>query len=285
MMKRLCLLAIALCAFCSSSWAQSKFVTDTIYSEILNSPRAYTVYLPASFDKNPQKQYPVLYLLHGLYGKNTDWQDMSQLKLIADKLTWNGTIDEMIIVTPDAHQGLPDSQPGYFNIPGWRYEDFFFQEFMPQIEKKYRVIADKRHRAIAGLSMGGGGTTVYSQHHPEMFAAAYPMSALMSIPPDRLKPGPKSFDEKLTNSCIENDCVQFVLNADEATKEALRTVDWYIDCGDDDFLLDCNLAMYQAMRDNKIPAQLRVRDGVHNWEYWSSALYDCLPFVNRSFKK
>lgn len=284
-MKQFFLLAVAMLLTCFGANAQSKFVTDTIYSEILGSPRAYTVYLPASFDKNPGKQYPVLYLLHGLYGKNSDWQDMSQLKLIADKLTRNGTIDEMVIVTPDAHQGLPNSQPGYFNLPEWRYEDFFFQEFMPQIEKKYRIIGDKRHRAIAGLSMGGGGTTGYCQHHPEAFAAAYPMSALMSIPLDRRSPSPNSFDDKLTKSCLENDCVEFVLNADEATKQALRTIDWYIDCGDDDFLLDCNLAIYQAMRDNKIPAQLRVRDGMHNWEYWSSALYDCLPFVNRSFKK
>ena len=136
-MKHFFLLAVAMLLTCFGANAQSKFVTDTIYSEILGSPRAYTVYLPASFDKNPGKQYPVLYLLHGLYGKNSDWQDMSQLKLIADKLTRNGTIDEMVIVTPDAHQGLPNSQPGYFNLPEWRYEDFFFQEFMPQIEKKY----------------------------------------------------------------------------------------------------------------------------------------------------
>ncbi|MBO5984804.1 MAG: esterase family protein, partial [Rikenellaceae bacterium] len=80
-------------------------------------------------------------------------------------------------------------------------------------------------------------------------------------------------------------CVEYVKNADEKTKEALKTVAWYIDCGDDDFLFEYNIDLVLAMRKAGIPHQLRVRDGAHTWEYWHSALYDALPFVSRTFGK
>ena len=81
----------------------------------------------------------------------------------------------MMIVMPDANTG----KRGYSNNANstWRYEDFFFQEFMPFIEKTYRIKADKRYRAVSGLSMGGDGTFTYALHHPELFSAACPLSA------------------------------------------------------------------------------------------------------------
>ena len=63
----------------------------------------------------------------------------------------------------------------------------------------------------------------------------------------------------------------------------MRSIRWYIDCGDDDFLLDDNLKFYQALRDAQIPAQLRVRDGAHKWYYWRQALSTCLPFASAAF--
>ena len=176
---------------------------------------------------------------------------------------------------------------GYFNVEGWAYEDFFFKELIPYVEKTWRVKADKQHRALAGLSMGGGGTTKYAQHHPDMFCAAYAMSALMSIPgqgavmPQR--PGDKV--SILNASVIKNSCIDFVKNADDAVKENLKTVTWFVDCGDDDFLLDRNIEFVQAMKAAQIPVQFRVRDGGHTWEYWHSALYTALPFISRCFGK
>jgi len=79
-------------------------------------------------------------------------------------------------------------------------------------------------------------------------------------------------------------CVDYVKNADEARKQELRTVKWFVDCGDDDFLFDGNIDFYQAMRRAQIPCQLRVRDGGHTWEYWHSALYIALPWVSRAWK-
>lgn len=271
----------------AGAWAQgSRMVTDTIHSSVLGAPRAYTVYLPASFDTQPEKHYPVLYLLHGLSGCNEDWQKNSQLRLIADRMTRNGEIDEMVIVTPDADLGMgPDLQCGYFNVPGWNYEDFFFEELVPQVEQKYRAIGDKRHRAIAGLSMGGGGTTAYAQKHPDMFVAAYPMSALMTAKHRMDRTVGDDKYAKYNRGVLENDNIDFVTEADDARKEALRSVEWYVDCGDDDFLLQGNLDFYMAMRAAGIPCELRVRDGGHNWEYWNSALLECLPWVSRAFNR
>lgn len=96
-------------------------------------------------------------------------------------------------------------------------------------------------------------------------------------------PDPANKMVLLTRSVQANSCVRYVQDADEARKAELRTVQWFVDCGDDDFLLDGNLEFYQAMRNAQIPCQLRVRDGGHTNEYWHSALYTCLPFVSRNF--
>ena len=266
---------------------RSKVVTDTVNSEILNTIRPYTIYLPESYEDGSQRQYPVLYILHGLLGNNTSWFTDMRLQEVIDLLSASGEAQEMIIVSPHAGGNPSVEQNGYFNMPGWNYEDFFFQEFMPYIESKYRIKADKGHRAIAGLSMGGGGSTVYAQHHPELFGSVYAMSALMNIPGDNPVniPDPEDKMAKLNNSVMENSAIEFVENADDATKENLKSVAWFVDCGDDDFLLDRNIEFVQAMKKAGIPLQFRVRDGAHNSEYWHSALYQSLPFASRNFTK
>lgn len=291
-MKKLLILFLgAFCVACqlaAQGFPQSRVLTDTIESKVLNAKRAYTIFLPQSFDVDKTRQYPVLYLLHGMWENNSVWASRGHVKDVMDRLTASGEACEMIIVSPDAGGGDPNVyQNGYFDMPGWKYETFFYTEFLPFIEKKYRVIGDKQHRAVAGLSMGGGGATCYGQRHADMFCAVYAMSALMSIP----EQGAARFDDPngklaiLTRSVIENSCVDYVAQADEARKAQLRTVAWYVDCGDDDFLLDRNIEFFQAMRRAGIPCQFRVRDGGHDWEYWHSALYQCLPFVTRMFKQ
>ena len=266
---------------------RSKVITDTIKSEILKTDRPYTIYLPESYEDGTNKEYPVLYILHGLLGNNRSWFSDMRLQEVIDLLSASGEADEMIIVSPHAGGNPAVEQNGYFNMPGWNYEDFFFQEFMPAIESKYRIKADKGHRAIGGLSMGGGGSTVYAQHHPELFGSVYAMSALMNIPGDNPVniADPEDKVAKLNKSVIENSAIAFVENADDDTKEKLKTVAWFVDCGDDDFLLDRNIEFVQAMKKAGIPLQFRVRDGAHNSEYWHSALYQSLPFASRNFSK
>ncbi len=286
-------LAIMAWAICLSAVAQdwrqqmSRIEEHTVKSEVLNAERSYTVYLPAGYDKNTDRTYPVLYLLHGMNDTNKGWYERGHVKDVMDQLTASGEVCEMIIVTPDAGGNIMEGKwNGYFNMEGWKYEEFFFGEFLPLIETQYRIKGDKAYRAVAGLSMGGGGATSYAQRHTEVFAACYAMSALMHLPPadqNKVQEGNKM--ALMTDAANRFSCVEYVSQADNDRKEQLRTVQWFVDCGDDDFLFDCNLDFYQAMRKSHIPCQLRVRDGGHTWEYWHSALYTALPYFSRIFSK
>lgn len=286
-------LAIMAWAICLSAVAQdwrqqmSRIEEHTVKSEVLNAERSYTVYLPAGYDKNTDRTYPVLYLLHGMNDTNKGWYERGHVKDVMDQLTASGEVCEMIIVTPDAGGNIMEGKwNGYFNMEGWKYEKFFFGEFLPLIETQYRIKGDKAYRAVAGLSMGGGGATSYAQRHTEVFAACYAMSALMHLPPadqNKVQEGNKM--ALMTDAANRFSCVEYVSQADNDRKEQLRTVQWFVDCGDDDFLFDCNLDFYQAMKKAHIPCQLRVRDGGHTWEYWHSALYTALPYFSRIFNK
>lgn len=294
-MKRFILFLFAVSSLCVISaqnpgWGpQSKVTTDSIYSRSLKAQRAFTIYLPKSYNTDTNQKYPILYLLHGMSGVNTSWFTDQRLKDVMDQLVASGEACEMIVVSPNAGGDPATCWNGYFNMPGWPYEDFFYKEFMPYIEKTFRVEADKQHRAVAGLSMGGGGATSYAQRYPDMFCAAYAMSALMNIPAMGEEagkdPDPTNKMAVLTRSVQEHSCIKYVAEADDARKAQLRTVQWFVDCGDDDFLLDRNIEFFQAMRNAGIPCQFRVRDGGHTSEYWHSALYTCLPFVSRCFAK
>ncbi|MDR2802462.1 MAG: esterase family protein [Prevotellaceae bacterium] len=291
-MKKITLLLPALLAFFVASaqfggWGpQSKVETKTIHSQVLNADREYSIFLPKSYETDKDKKYPILYLLHGMMDTNKGWYERGHVKDVADQLTASGEAAEMIIVTPNAGGNVYEGAwNGYFDMPGWSYETFFFTEFLPYIEREYRVIGDKQHRAVAGLSMGGGGATAYGEKHSELFSSVYAMSALMNIPEQGAAPSQRPDDKMaiLTKSVQENNCIKYVETADEATKEKLKTVAWFVDCGDDDFLLDRNIEFTQAMRAAQIPCEFRVRDGGHTWEYWHSALYNCLSFISRNF--
>ena len=284
-MKKHILSLIVLLTVSASAFA-GKIVTDSIYSNNLKCWQKYNVYLPAGFEKS-EKQYPVVYLLHGLYGSYFNWDKSGNMKLVADELIGSGEADEMVIIMPNAGDAdVRNYQNGYFNVEDWPYEDFFYQEFIPEVEKKYRIIGDKAHRAIMGLSMGGGGSVVYCQRHPDMFSSCYAMSAWLDNKMDQVPGGKSAKKDKLVIVCqsvSDNSAIDFVEKADQATIDKLKTVKWFIDCGDDDFLMDLSALLYQKMRDRKIKAELRIRNGVHNWEYWHTALRLALPFASRSF--
>lgn len=263
--------------------AMGKVEYKTMPSKILNEDREYAVYLPKNYQENTGKSYPVLYLLHGGGGSHTDWPQKGSLAGVANQLIESNEATEMIIVCPEAGKTFMN----YFNNPEWRYEDYFFQELIPYIESNYRVIADKKHRAIAGLSMGGGGTFVYASHHPEMFCAAYAMSAYVYHQKELfwLNTDKDPVQKKIHQLVDDNNCVKLVEHADAGKVEAMKTVNWFIDCGDDDFTLRPNLELIMAMRQAGIPMQIRIRDGGHTWEYWHSALYMAIPFVTDCFRK
>ena len=266
-------------------FAQGSKVSDnlSIPSKVLKMDRKFAVYLPADYETSG-RSYPVLYLLHGAGDNQTGWVQFGEVKLIADKAIAEGKCTAMIIVMPDADTG----QRGYFNSPkgDWNYEDFFFQEFMPTIEKTYRIRTDKRYRAIAGLSMGGGGTFMYALHHPELFSSACPLSAYcgpLSIE-ELARPWEKQLDglsdDQKQKYFARHSALELIKAMPDDQKKAVR---WYIDCGDDDFLYEGNCLVHIAMRKKDIPHEFRIRDGVHSWTYWREALPTVLEFVSQAF--
>src|SRR5689334_9432806 len=147
--------------------AQTGKVYDNLSlpSRILKMDRKYAVYLPPDYETSG-RSYPVLYLLHGSGDDQTGWVQFGEVLSITDNAIKEGKATPMVIIMPDANTG----QRGYANnaTGTWRYEDFFFEELVPFVEKKYRIKTEKRYRAVAGLSMGGNGTFIYALHHPEL---------------------------------------------------------------------------------------------------------------------
>ncbi len=265
--------------------AQHSKVFDTLSmdSDILDGPRRYAVYLPPDYDTS-ERAYPVLYLLHGGGDDQTGWIQFGEVGHITDKALAEGKATPMVIVMPDASEG----QRGYFNdVTGeWRYEDFFFEEFIPYIEANYRVKAEKRYRAVAGLSMGGGGSFMYALHRPDMFASAAPLSASTgALTVDDQKERLGDAADEVTDAQIEayfrrHSAVELVRSLPE---EDLSAVRWYIDCGDDDFLYEGNSLVHIELRKREIPHEFRIRDGGHTWTYWRESLPDVLRFVSQAF--
>lgn len=271
--------------FSFACFGQSGKVYDnlSLTSEILKGERKYSVYLPPDYETS-QRSYPVLYLLHGAGDDQSGWVQFGEVLHIADNAIREGKATPMIIIMPDANTGVR----GYFNNISneWRYEDFFFDEFIPFVESKYRIRQQKRYRAVAGLSMGGGGSFMYALHRPEMFSSACPLSAYI---------GPLSFEEFSRGYAKEKDKYDEsalrsyyqkhnVLSLLENTPvEKIKSVRWYIDCGDDDFLYEGNSLVHIAMRKKEIPHEFRIRNGGHTWSYWRESLPVVLEFVSESF--
>ncbi|HTH83410.1 MAG TPA: alpha/beta hydrolase-fold protein [Mucilaginibacter sp.] len=282
-MKKLFTSVVLLLPFVA--FAQSGKVYDNLSlpSKILKSERKFAVYLPPDYETS-NRTYPVLYLLHGSGDDQTGWVTFGEVLNITDKAIADGTATPMIIVMPDANTG----RRGYFNdIKGdWDYEDFFFKELMPYVEKKYRAKTDKRSRAIAGLSMGGGGTFMYALHHPELFSSACPLSAAVgpfTLDEARItykRNNPNLADSTIVNYYNRHSVLALVNNMPDSQKKAVR---WYIDDGDDDFLYEGNALVHIAMRKKEIPHEFRIRDGGHTWTYWRASLPKVLEFVSDAF--
>ena len=249
----------------------------------------YSVYLPFDYETS-NRSYPVLYLLHGFGGDETGWLQYGNSSHITDQAIANGDAPPMIIVMPDA--GIS----WYINSADGkeRYEDFFINEFIPNIERGFRIRSKKEFRAVAGLSMGGHGSLIMATKHPEMFAACVPLSAGVWTEDRAVELDEKSWDhyfaqaygtglkgtDRLNGHYRQNSVMDIIENADA---DELKKVRFYIDCGDDDFLIKGNMALHSLLIDKKIPHEFRVRDGAHNWHYWRTALPEVLRFVGESF--
>ena len=226
------------------------------HSEILGCDKNFSVLLPKSYTKEPDRKYPVVYMLHG--GGENDWEwaniPCQMISEAVTKVTNDGSACEVILVFPNA----TEVKSGYNNRDDWKYEDYFFQELVPYVESHYRVIADKGHRAVGGLSMGAGGTFTFAVKYPEYFSSAYAISGHCTVDVEALAP------EQL---------------------EKVRTVNFVIDSGDDDIAFDNAVKSYQTFKKLGIPVQFRSMDGGHATYYWYDGIQNALKYFTRHFSE
>ncbi|WP_099464487.1 alpha/beta hydrolase [Parabacteroides provencensis] len=285
-MKSKLILAIIFCfcfsltGYCQSSTFESlKFQSKKLGKEV-----SYSIYLPSDY-KTSERNYPVLYLLHGYTDDETMWLQSGEVKAIADQAIATRNATQMIIVMPNAWDTFYINQhDGKFP-----YEDMFFEELIPYIEKTYRARPQKDYRAIAGLSMGGYGSLLYSLHHPEYFSACAPLSAAIfddNVMKQRQEYSHKELFSRLYGPGLDywhKNSVLEILSG--LNKDNLPQVRYYIDCGDDDYLLEGNYLTHKIMQEKGIRHEFRVRDGGHSWTYWRTALPEVLKFVSQSFTR
>ena len=261
----------------------------TIHSEILNKDVHYTIYLPFDYETS-SRYYPVVYLLHGFTDNDMAWIQFGEANLIADDAIANREIPSMILVMPDGGVSY------YINIfdNSVRYEDFFFEEFIPCIESHYRIRTEKRYRGIAGLSMGGYGTLVSALKHPDMFTTCAAFSAAIYNDDEIMKVSQSDWEmkyavlyghdltgkDRVNETFIKNSPFHIIQKSDPEKIKQLRI---YFDCGDDDQFSESNSLFHVLLLQKGIPHEFRTRDGSHQWNYWRSGLIDGLKFIGKSF--
>ena len=231
-------------------------------SEILGINRRLTVYTPYGYEKNTKTKYPVLYLLHGAGGDEEAWSSMGRTAQILDNLIAKGLAKPMIVVMPN---GNPNQQAAQtFGLPtteyDWRdpanrnlYVQSLVEEIVPFIEKNYRTVAKKSHRAIAGLSMGGGHTIAASGMYPNVFDYICPLSM-----------GANKSEE---------------LSAQlQGIKKAGYKLYW-LACGNTDFLFEQANQLDEALTENGLEHTYYVSEGGHVWANWRLYLNTFAPLL------
>ena len=230
-------------------------------SKLLGAPRALYVYTPPGYDSAKATKYPVLYLLHGFGDDESSWTSVGRANLIADNLIAEGKARPMIIVMPNGHSApLPTpASPADFlpaigrwfpvNTDSFRRE--LLDEIIPAVESRFRVRPDAAHRAIAGLSMGGGESLAIGLGNPERFgwvagfssAASYVEQSLGTMPPAKS-----------------------------------RQLLW-LGVGRQDFLFAENQKLNDALDARHINHVWHLTEGAHTWPLWRAYLSELMPML------
>jgi enterochelin esterase-like enzyme len=268
-----------------------KVIESLTFSSKTGAKMNYSVYLPADYSVN-QRSYPVVYLLHGYSDDETGWIQFGQANQIVDKGVAEGKVPPCILIIPDGKVTWYCNS--YDKKDNW--EDIFIQEFIPAIETEYRIRAKREFRAIAGLSMGGYGALKISMRHPELFSTCVALSSGTFSDEEIVRQPDKDYDrffgnifgkglkgeERLTEAWKSNSPLDLIHSM---PLEKLRTVRFWIDCGDDDFLFNGNSLLHIEMRKLGLPHEYRVRDGAHQWSYWRSGLATGLEYIGEGFHR
>jgi S-formylglutathione hydrolase FrmB len=255
------------------------FQNYKLNSKLTNREMPYRVILPANYNNSNEKTfYPVIYLLHGLTGHFDNWTDRTKLAEYAKKYNY-------IIVTPEGGDGwYTDS----VSVPADKYESYIIQELIPEVDKKFRTIADREHRFIAGLSMGGYGAIKFGLKYPEKFALVGSFSGALGIValPSKATttfPSIKNvFGEDESPTRKNNDIFRVVR---ESTTEQIKALPFiYFDCGTEDFLFQSNRDFADLLIEKKIKHEFRQLPGRHDWTYWNAQVQQFLELSGKFIK-
>lgn len=256
-------------------------------SKILGHSVAYCVILPPSYDAEKNRRYPILYLLHGLGDNEQMLIHSGGFNLVQD-LWERHQLGDFLIVTPDAGSSFYiNSRDGRL-----RYEDFFLQEFLPQIEKRYRTQSGRASRGIAGISMGGYGALHLGFRHPELFASvgAHSAALLEKLPTVTISDSRQTARSRILGDVFGSplDPLFWKQNDPLAIARAanLSALKIYFDCGsEDDFgFEDGAAALDKVLSSRHITHEFHLYPGGHNWVYVAEHLPALLQFHFRAFE-
>jgi S-formylglutathione hydrolase FrmB len=266
-MKRTVFLFIILCSITVTYAAQVD--TLKVLSKAMNKTIPSVVIIPDA-PAAPKNGFPVVYLLHGAYENQTAWlRNVPALKDYADQY-------QIIIVCPDG--GFTS---WYFDSPidpAMKYETYVSKELITAVDANYPTFADKKGRAITGLSMGGHGAFYLAFRHQDVWGAAGSMSGGLDI-----LPFPNNWDiPKRLGAYAENKEVwenNTVINLVYLLDgKSLRLI---FDCGTGDFFYNCNKRLHELLLERNVPHDYTERPGVHDWKYWSNSVkYHLLFFTD-----
>ncbi|MEJ7618826.1 MAG: alpha/beta hydrolase family protein [Pyrinomonadaceae bacterium] len=236
-------------------------------SKLVGAVLPYNVVLPPDYSLPTARnlRFPVLYLLHGLTGHYGDWVSKS-------KLTDYAARHRIIIVTPEGNNGWYTDSPVKESE---KYESYIMQELIPDVERRFRTLSSREGRSIAGLSMGGYGALKLGMKHPDKFVFAGSMSGAL---------GAAAWTDAVINTePAKSSIMQAFGPADHAarpandlfkmaaaiTPERIAALPFlYVDCGNEDFLIQMNRSFVEALVKQKIPHEYRQLPGKHDWPYW-----------------
>ncbi len=230
----------------------------TYESKAMGLTRVVWIYTPPGYDQSKSK-YPVLYLLHGNGEAQNGWVMNGRANLILDNLIAGGKAQPMIVVMPQGHAlqaaGVAPlvRLSGENNMFSERFPRDLLDDVIPLIEKQYRVIADSDHRAIAGLSMGGGQALSIGLGHPDLFHYVLSYSGAVGGP--FLKP-----DE-----------------IPHVSTGKLKLL--WISCGRQDFLYQANKQLSEKLQSEGVRLTYRETEGAHVWSVWRNNLNESAPLL------
>ena len=261
-----------------------RYETVQFESRLVGAPLPYNVILPAGYKRgaSKSKRYPVLYLLHGLGGSAGDW--VSGRAHLADYAAQS----PFIVVVPEGKDAWYTDGA---TVPNDKFESYFVEELIPDVDRRFRTVAAREGRMIAGLSMGGYGSLKFGLKHPELFAFAGSMSGALPaaswLPDEKLlafvRPsiarvyGPADQPDNETRRA--NDIYRI---ARELTPEKIKTLPFlYLDCGTEDFLIGFNRDFSALLLEKKVPHEFRELPGGHTWPYWDRQVQEILRLAAR----